>query len=176
MFHITLPTPVKLYLASMYLEGSSIVEYGMGGSTLLALRSGLDVISVETDNNYISKVQSAIKSSDIPSYGASLFPILCDIGPTTDFGNPDLTYEMSPQRIQSFSSYASSPWNFCSKSSIKPSFVLIDGRFRVSISLFSSTSSSAGSLKSWSIENAKWEKYTAMGKTKKIRAHAYIIR
>lgn len=105
-----------------YEAASVILEYGSGGSTLLASQmSGKRVFSVESDRAWAVQVESMVVG------GGPRSPVTVqyvDIGPTGAWGRP-----LGPECWKSFCQYPLSIWQ-------KPYFrhpdvVLIDGRFRV---------------------------------------------
>ena len=97
------------------------LEYGSGGSTLLAVESNVPrVISVESDEKWIRKVKRKVRSlktsTRIDFYHAS-------IGKVTGWGTPVSV-------VDGKVSYAELPWTLA-KPTVSPMLILIDGRFRV---------------------------------------------
>jgi hypothetical protein len=103
------------------------LEFGMGGSTLMAARLNIPVYySVESDPNWVTKCAShPTIDGMIKADRFELFHI--DIGPTGDAGAPiDRSY------IGQWHHYHSIIW---SKLKHDPDFVFIDGRFRLACAL-----------------------------------------
>lgn len=100
-------------------RSSRYIEYGAGGSTVLAARLGTSFVSVETDAFYCSLVRKKVGSTN----GHIVY---ADIGLTEEYGVP-LIGRATPRRIAKWRNYAETPWKFISD----PDLVLIDGRFRV---------------------------------------------
>src|ERR1700732_3661364 len=61
------------------------LEYGSGGSTLLAAKHVGLLVSVDSDRMFLDAVQAALDRSTIVS---TFRPIYVDIGFTTSWGNP----------------------------------------------------------------------------------------
>ena len=92
-------------------------EWGMGQSTVLALKTGCSVaISVETAPEWIAKVDAAIGED------ARFRPVLVDLGPVGRWGRP-----LSYREQERFDTYFEAPF----RQGWDPDLVLIDGRFRV---------------------------------------------
>lgn len=101
------------------------LEYGAGGSTVLAGGMGVGTIySVESDRGFLNAVKGAVSEN---SSAAVLFDHYVDIGPTVEWGNPK-----DSSKAASWPLYASSIWSeIVSQGLVQPDLVLIDGRFRV---------------------------------------------
>ena len=98
------------------------LEYGSGGSTILAVRSGVpDIISVESDGLWLEAVRAALAGQLGPGHRLHH----ADIGPTARFGHP-----ASERHWRRFPNYALDPWALCGDAGLVPDLVLIDGRFR----------------------------------------------
>jgi len=110
-----------LFLRHSYGSAHIILEYGSGGSTILASEQpGKLVFSVESDRNWALRLQAEIDARDLPS-PAHLYHV--DIGPTGDWGRP-----ISPDAWTRFHRYPLAIWD--EPFFRKPDVVLIDGRFR----------------------------------------------
>lgn len=99
---------------------SSYLEYGTGGSTVMAaeLVQG-PVFAVESDRKYLDAVRKAIEPfgrSDISLHHA-------DIGPVLMWGVPALRWTSGRWR-----SYPQAPWAAMQEA---PDLIFVDGRFRV---------------------------------------------
>jgi hypothetical protein len=117
-FRLTFPPRVAEFVASQYAPGRMILEYGSGGSTLLAARSGCRVISVESDRAWAARLTTALAPwADMASLHYA------DIGPTKDWGFP-----AAHDEHETFHTYPLSVWDRADLGN--PDLVLIDGRFR----------------------------------------------
>ena len=134
---MAMPQAEAAKLKELYLRGShTILEYGLGGSTILALDNpGNIVIGVDTDLRWVHSVSSSISED---SDRKRFHPMHIDLGPTGPWGYP---MESSLEVIKKFPQYAFSPWRFAKTHSLNPDIILIDGRFRVSCFLASLLSS-----------------------------------
>lgn len=120
--------PVKLgfppeessFVAHIYNQANTIVEYGAGSSTLYAVKSGCrKVLSIESDREWAERVQ---KQADTMSSGTSVDVRYVNIGPTGDWGRPH-----GASYWPNFYKYPMAPW---AQGPFDPDVVLIDGRFR----------------------------------------------
>jgi hypothetical protein len=118
---LTLPEAEAARLREEYESASVILEYGSGGSTVVA--SGLPckrVFSVESDFLWAVRLQARIDELDLLSPATVHY---VDIGPTGDWGRPS-----SPSQWQRFWRYPAEIWD--EPFFRHPDIVLIDGRFR----------------------------------------------
>lgn len=105
----------------------TFLEYGCGGSTLLALERGVrNVISVDSDLGWVERVRIRART-----VGAILHLSHCDIGPVGEWG-----YPVGWSRTKAFYQYSTLPWQVARQHNLVPELVLIDGRFRVSSFLY----------------------------------------
>jgi hypothetical protein len=103
------------------------VEYGSGGSTLLAAVQGLPFVSIESDAAFAVAVRRSIMgSTDSQELARRVRHI--NIGITREWGEPVFTAP-SKRRYQRWRRYVWAPWVECPV--IQPDLVLVDGRFRV---------------------------------------------
>jgi len=109
--------------------GGIVVEYGCGGSTLLALsKLGVKrVVSVETDPGWIDalRAQAAIQQAEL-SHRLQLIHV--DIGPVGKWG-----YPLDKSQTAKFAVYPGAPWRVVDAADV----VLVDGRFRVASAIAS---------------------------------------
>lgn len=118
---ITLPLAERELLTRTYQTARVILEYGSGGSTVLAAQMPETLtFSVESDQAWACDLQRKFDGSDLPS-PPILYPV--DIGRTGRWGRP-----VDDGKWQNFHRYPLSIW-------IEPFFrhpdvVLIDGRLR----------------------------------------------
>ncbi len=124
---MALPEQEAGKIKEIYLSGlHTILEYGLGGSTLLALSNpGNTVLGVDTDQKWIKSVSDEM---DTDSMRSRFYPLHIDLGPTGPWGYPVAKDAIN---IKKFPSYALSPWEYARSLSLAPDVVLIDGRFRV---------------------------------------------
>lgn len=119
---LTQPPEVAFALAAAYEDAGTILEYGTGGSTVLAAAlPGRTVFAVESDAAWLADM-SAFFAAHPPAADLRLHH--ADIGPTREWGHP-----ADDRRIRRWPSYALSVWD--RPDFLHPDVVLIDGRFRV---------------------------------------------
>ena len=132
MFQLTLDPPTVEWLRGYYANLSGVIlEYGSGGSSLLALKSNArnHLYSCETDSLWMSRLGTFMTQEGLSE---RFHPIHCDVGPTKEWGYPDDSVEgLSHARATQFMMAAWTPWKIFKKQAIKPDFILIDGRWRV---------------------------------------------
>lgn len=109
----------------------SLVEYGSGGSTILALKSGVaEVFSAESDLDWADAVREEARSSGYESVQIAKV----NIGKTGKWGYP-LDWKGNVWTRQRRAHYVMCPWRSgplgMSRSNRKPDVILIDGRCRV---------------------------------------------
>jgi len=119
---LTLPAAEADWLRSAYSRADAILEYGSGGSTVMASEmSGKSVISVESDKNWAAMMQAWFAENP----GASHPTILhADVGKTGEWGMPE-----TDKRWRAFAKYPLGVWEL--DGFVQPDVVLVDGRFRV---------------------------------------------
>lgn len=101
-----------------------VVEYGAGGSTLLAAeRPSTTVITVDSDEEHLKRVLGRAVNSRVTGRIVALH---ADIGPTKEWGHP-----VDFANWRQFPAYAVRPWSYVREHALRPDLVLIDGRFRV---------------------------------------------
>lgn len=115
------PDEEAAVIKAMYDEAKVILEYGSGGSTVLAASMpGKLVFSVESDAAWALRLQIRIDEANLPS-PATVHHV--DIGPTGAWGRPT-----GPDDWEKFWRYPVSVWD--APFFRHPDVVLIDGRFR----------------------------------------------
>ncbi len=110
-----------------------IVEYGAGGSTLLAAQApGRTVITVDSDRAHLDRMRARAGAEGVRG---RIVPLHADLGPVEDWGHP-----RDRSRWPGFPRYALAPWDHARKMGLWPDLVLIDGRFRLACFLASCVS------------------------------------
>lgn len=93
------------------------VEFGSGGTTVLADHLGVPSVSVESDRFYARAVASRLSSGSVRQ-------VVVDLGFTGQWGAPLFNTPAKGQR------YVSAPWG-----GKFPDLILVDGRYRIACSL-----------------------------------------
>ncbi|MCD9005780.1 hypothetical protein LDO31_05920 [Luteimonas sp. XNQY3] len=105
------------------------VEFGCGGSSALALRSGVSRLYItESDRDWVARLRSDAQFNALERAGA----IVCsvpDLGPIGSWGWPK-----DRSRIENWRDYSSGIW---SRVDAPVDLVFVDGRFRVACTLSS---------------------------------------
>lgn len=117
-FKLTFPAAETAYVTEAYAKARVILEYGSGGSTVLAAEAGCRVISVESDRKWADRL-----AAHLAPHADRARVHYADIGPTGAWGVP-----MRAGEFQKFPGYALSVWD--RPDFEEPDLVLIDGRFR----------------------------------------------
>jgi hypothetical protein len=121
-------------------ETRNYLEYGSGGSSLLAHRSVQNLVSVESDRRFLRAVQRKLALQPL---GAETVLIHVNIGLTEDWGKPVFT-KATQRRLRRWKKYAQAPWAHCRNRNLEPDLILVDGRFRVACALESLLNLRAG--------------------------------
>lgn len=108
-------------------KASSYVEYGSGGSTVLASKLRIPTVSVENDRRYAVAVREALG----PDSPVDL--VVVNTGPVLEWGHPVMTRPKALWRLL-WLRYVEAPF---SRVDSFPNFILVDGRFRVACALAS---------------------------------------
>jgi hypothetical protein len=112
------------YFLSKLSTATEYLEFGSGGSTVIAARLGKKFTTVESDRAFLSAVENKIG----PNKGRLIY---VDIGKTKEWGIPK--YQRGwPWRKWRWEKYASAPWH----PGFRPELILVDGRFRVLCALY----------------------------------------
>ncbi|MCH1930199.1 hypothetical protein L9G16_08405 [Shewanella sp. A25] len=122
-FELTFSEACCEFIKQMYPKHKLILEYGAGGSSLLAARNDCTVITTETDPRWLLELMGAYKEQQL---SGNIIPILADIGETKEWG-----YPIDESDIQRWPNYAKKSWQYCHEHGLQPDLILIDGRFRV---------------------------------------------
>lgn len=99
------------------------VEYGSGGSTILANELQTKCLSIESDKYYAKSVRRQLSKK------SSVQLCYVDIGLTGFWGMP-VFRKLTSHRLAAWSQYVEAPFSADLRSDDFPDFVLIDGRFR----------------------------------------------
>jgi hypothetical protein len=119
---LTLPSAVASYLQKMYASANNILEYGSGGSTILASEMKKKrIFTVENDLEWAARMRRYIAQKPHPS-PAIIHTV--DTGPTGAWARP-----INDSAWRNFHAYPLSVWD--RDDFVEPDVVLIDGRFRV---------------------------------------------
>lgn len=123
-----MPPIAKQKLTNMLERASCYLEYGAGGSSVLASRLGVNhIYSVESDKVFLQAVRTAVKKTRSTS---TFNTVLASIGSTTNHG-----YPIDNSKIQHWHRYPFLVWERLREANHIPDFVLVDGRFRVACAL-----------------------------------------
>jgi hypothetical protein len=134
-----MPPKEVAFLAKCLARSRCFLEFGSGGSTVLAAQSGVkDIYSVDTDTTFLKRVAAYVLSSH-PGCGLWAFPI--DLGPTKRWG-----YPLRKEDAARWPNYFTLPWAALKRNRRTPDLVLVDGRFRVACFLASLLSAAPGTI------------------------------
>lgn len=117
---LSFPVAEAEFIREAYAKAERIVEYGSGGSTLLAAELGKPVLSVESDRNWADMINARL-ADNFASVQAQVIHV--DIGKTGSWGKP-----VGTKGFRNYSAYALAVWD---RVTTAPDLVLIDGRFRL---------------------------------------------
>jgi len=116
------------------------LEFGSGGSTILAARLGVpSIISVDSSAEWVERVSNEIRREYI-KYQGSITVLHADIGSTGDWG-----YPLDTTKITQWPSYYCGAWKLALDAGINPDLILVDGRFRVACFLLTLVHAKKGS-------------------------------
>lgn len=123
---LTMPPEESAALIAAYKKAAVILEYGTGGSTVVAAgRKACQVFSVESSADWLDRMQGWFEANP-PKCKLHLH--YADIGRTKEWGFP-----VDTKMLNRWSTYPVSVWD---RDDFKhPDLVLIDGRFRLACAL-----------------------------------------
>jgi len=125
---LTMPEAEAATLRAEYQAADVILEYGSGGSTVMAGEMpGKSVFSVESDKDWAQMMRGWFKDHP-PATGTEVDVIWSDIGPTREWG-----YPARPGAWQRYARYPLEVWDL--PEFRQPDVVLVDGRFRAGCAL-----------------------------------------
>jgi hypothetical protein len=133
MSEIMLPhmSDAKIQLLSDSFERANhYLEYGIGGSTVLATQRSLQsIIAIDSSVEWIGKVKADIEKC---TYSGNINLLHANLGPTGDWG-----YPIDELMLKNWPQYYASPWIAYRNLKLSPDLILIDGRFRTPCFLYS---------------------------------------
>jgi hypothetical protein len=115
------------YFRAQLEQTRNYLEYGSGGSTVLANRFVNTLVSVHCDANLISDVRRKLSEE---GRRAMTRLIHVNIGLTVDRGMPAFT-KPTRRRVRRWEDYPTAPWRYFRSIAQQPDLILVDGRFRV---------------------------------------------
>lgn len=121
------------YFIETLKQSRGYLEFGSGGSTILASQLGKSFVTIESDPYFLRSVAAQIRANGVeldPSR-QSLVPV--SIGLTEAWGVP-VFQKRTAARLARWKQYVTAAWDrggsdFC------PDLILVDGRFRVACAL-----------------------------------------
>lgn len=120
---LTLPDAEGELVRAAYAEAEVILEYGSGGSTVMAAdMPGKCVFSVESDQKWAQMMRDWFAANP-PVKGSKVHIVWSDIGATKEWGHP-----VNAEKHRRFCRYPLEVWSL--PEFRQPDVVLIDGRFR----------------------------------------------
>jgi hypothetical protein len=119
----------ELFSEALNRHGHRYLEFGMGGSTVLAAKRCSLIVAVDSDNRWIETVSA---QPDVAAVVAADRAALlhADIGPLQDWGFP-----ADRSAVEQWSDYIRLPWAEWARRGEKPNLVFVDGRFRLACCL-----------------------------------------
>jgi hypothetical protein len=109
---------------------SAYLEFGSGGSSIWAARSGKPFVTVESDGQFLKLV--AEKANRVAPDHRGTF-LHADIGLVERWGYPVDT-DKTAEHLALWRRYPERPWGVVAET-VTPDLILIDGRFRVACAL-----------------------------------------
>ena len=120
---VTLPPAVHDFVAAEYSRAATILEYGSGGSTVIAARAGARTFSVESDADWARNLGTWLAENALDG---TVTLHHADIGPTRHWGRPQ------KRRLRHLRRYLDYPHSVWRRPDFRhPDLILVDGRFRV---------------------------------------------
>jgi hypothetical protein len=115
------------YFCTQLERARNYLEYGSGGSTVLANKLVNTLVSVDTDANLQAEVRR--KLAQLPRRTMTKL-IHVNIGLTLETGMPVFA-KPTRRRLRRWEDYATAPWRYFRSIAQQPDLILVDGRFRV---------------------------------------------
>ena len=116
------------FFAAALKSSNYFLEYGSGGSTVLAFQLGKPLISIDSDRKFLNAVRCKLGGG--LRNDQRLIPV--DIGLTGRWGTPFFKWP-TRSRLRKWRNYPNAPWQIME--SEVPDLIMIDGRFRVCCAL-----------------------------------------
>lgn len=124
---LTLPEAEAAHLREACGQARAILEYGSGGSTVMAAEMpGKRIWSVESDADWAAMMRGWFAANP-PATGSEVEIVWADIGPTKAWGHP--------RDKSGWQRYARYPLGIWERADVTPDLVLVDGRFRTGCAL-----------------------------------------
>src|ERR1700730_558089 len=99
------------------------LEYGAGGSTIVASKKTNQMFSVESDARFLRAVKKKLRS--IPESRSQAVLIFANIGLTEEWGYP-MFKRPTKRRIAKWGRYVTAPWEQLQNRGIEPDTILVD--------------------------------------------------
>ena len=115
------------YFRNQLVRARNYLEYGSGGSTVLANQMVTNLVSVDSDAGLLADVRRKLAQNDRRAM-AKLIHV--NIGMTVDWGFP-VFQKPTRRRVRRWEEYAKAPWRYFRIIGQQPDLVLVNGRFRV---------------------------------------------
>jgi hypothetical protein len=115
------------YFRELLASARNYLEYGSGGSTVLANQIVINLVSVDSDSSFLADVKRKLEQQDRRAM-AKLIHV--NIGLTQHWGMPVFT-KPTRRRVRRWEEYAKAPWRYFRTIGQQPDLILVDGRFRV---------------------------------------------
>jgi hypothetical protein len=115
------------YFSEQLAKARNYLEYGSGGSTILANQLVSNLVSVDSDAGFLGDVRRKLAEHD---RRATIKLIHVNIGLTQHWGMPVFT-KPTRRRLRRWEEYARAPWRYFRTIGQQPDLILVDGRFRV---------------------------------------------
>jgi len=115
------------YFRDQLARARNYLEYGSGGSTVLANQMVTNLVSVDSDAGLLADVRRKLAQNDRRAM-AKLIHV--NIGMTVGRGFP-VFQKPTRRRVRRWEEYAKAPWRYFRTIGQQPDLVLVDGRFRV---------------------------------------------
>jgi hypothetical protein len=115
------------YFREQLAKVRNYLEYGSGGSTVLANKMVTNLVSVDSDANLLGDVQRKLEEHD---QRAMTKLIHVNIGLTEHWGMPVFT-KPTRRRLRRWDRYVRAPWRYFRTIGQQPDLILVGGRFRV---------------------------------------------
>ncbi len=114
-------------------RAASYLEFGSGGSTILAAQAGVPFVSVDSDPYFLRAVKRKVAERE-PQAAVERTYLHADIGLTEGWGIPYFRETPGKRRLKLWRRYPQAPWQAMAQLP-SPHLILIDGRFRAACAL-----------------------------------------